>query len=106
MPRVRHHFLVRLDLFEIFTFLDSQSASDAADRFAEALDKACADLALMPLKGSLKTWGIPGAENIRTWSIESFRNFLIVYRPIENGIQVLAVTHGSRDLPPLVTHRL
>jgi toxin ParE1/3/4 len=27
-----------------------------------------------------------------------FRNYLVFYRPIEDGVEVLTVLHGARDL--------
>jgi toxin ParE1/3/4 len=28
-------------------------------------------------------------------------NYIIFYRPIDDGIEVVRILHGARDLPPL-----
>ena len=28
-------------------------------------------------------------------------NYVIFYRPIENGVEIVRVLHGARDLPPV-----
>jgi plasmid stabilization system protein ParE len=35
---------------------------------------------------------------IRTWRVPGFKKYLIIYRPINEAIEVLAVLHGSRNL--------
>jgi toxin ParE1/3/4 len=30
-----------------------------------------------------------------------FGNYVIFYRPMENGVEIVRVLHGARDLPPL-----
>jgi toxin ParE1/3/4 len=40
----------------------------------------------------------PRLADVRVYPVPRFRNFLIFYRPIENGIEVLTVVHGARDL--------
>ena len=38
---------------------------------------------------------------IRQWRVSGFENYLIFYRPIEDGIEVLRVLHGARDIEGL-----
>ena len=40
---------------------------------------------------------------VRTWTIRGFKNHVIIYRPIEDGIEVIRVVHGSRDLDRLLS---
>jgi len=46
-------------------------------------------LAEMPGKGSPKHFSNPKLEGIRSWSLPRFRNFVILYRVITDGIEVL-----------------
>jgi len=64
------------------------------------------DLAAMPGKGSPKQFRSSLLEGVRSWQVPGFRKFLILYRPISDGIEVLAVTHGSRKLRALHLSRL
>jgi len=33
------------------------------------------------------------------WPIKGFKNYLIFYRPIEQGVEIVRVLHGARDMP-------
>ena len=52
----------------------------------------------MPEMGSLCGFQSAEAAGIRVWSIAGFENHLIFYRPIEDGIDVIRVIHGARDI--------
>lgn len=43
-----------------------------------------------------RLWGL------RRVPITGFGNYLIFYRPIEGGIEVVRVIHGARDLPSVL----
>jgi len=36
--------------------------------------------------------------NLRSFSIRGFDNWLVFYRPIPDGIEVIRILHGARDL--------
>jgi toxin ParE1/3/4 len=44
---------------------------------------------------SARTFGI------RVWAVRGFRNHLVFYRPTEQGIDVVRVLHGARDIEAL-----
>ena len=93
------------DLHNITAFLEQHSLA-AADRFIEAVFPAMEELAAMPGKGSLKQFRSERLKGIRSWSMPGFRNFLILYRPLNDGIEVFAVTHGARRLRALLLSRV
>ena len=93
------------DLQSIVSFLDEHSES-AGDRFLDAVFPAMEELAAMPGLGSPKHFRSKQLEGLRSWSLPKFRKFLILYRPITDGIEVFAVTHGSRDLRKLLLGRM
>jgi hypothetical protein len=37
------------------------------------------------------------------WPIPKFENWLIFYRPIENGIEIIRLLPGARDIQSLFT---
>ncbi len=39
-----------------------------------------------------------GHEGLRSWRVKGFRNHLIFFRPMADGVQIWRVLHGSRDL--------
>jgi plasmid stabilization system protein ParE len=42
---------------------------------------------------------------VRFWTITKFPNYVIVYRPENNPLQVVAVLHGKRDLKEVLEER-
>ena len=92
------------DLRSIILYLE-QSSAPAADRFVDAVFRAFDDLAAWPGKGSPKQFRNARLEGVRSWSVPGFRNHLILYRPLPDGIDVLAVTHGSRRIRSLLLGR-
>jgi toxin ParE1/3/4 len=67
-------------------------------RFLDAFDETVAKLAPMPGTGAPYESPHPRLQNVRTWPVAGFQKYLIFYRPIEGGIEVLRVLHGARDL--------
>lgn len=63
------------------------------------------DLAEMPLIGVSRPFSKPGLEDLRMWPIPDFEKFLIFYRPLADGIQVVRVLYGMRDIPVIMEGR-
>jgi toxin ParE1/3/4 len=70
----------------------------AARRFLKAADKAIEMLARMPQMGGLWDSENPALAGLRVWSIRRFESYLIFYRSAADGIEVVRVLHGSRDI--------
>jgi toxin ParE1/3/4 len=87
----------RRDLVELADHI-AKNSLPASDRFLEAAEKAFALLASMPEMGGLWETNNPTFAGLRVWSIRGFEKYLIFYRPIEDGIEVLRVLHGSQDI--------
>jgi toxin ParE1/3/4 len=96
---------VPVDIESILMYLRERS-SDAADRFADGLDGTLTELAAMPGKGSLKPFRSKQLSGIRSWSMPHFRSYLIFYRPIDEGIEVIAIVHGARRIAKILKDRV
>jgi toxin ParE1/3/4 len=48
--------------------------------------------------GSPREFRNPHLAGIRQWRIPGFEKYLIFYRPLEDGIEILRVLHGARDI--------
>jgi len=94
MPRVDRTDQAQRDLEEILSFLDDWSPS-AANRFAKTLRERTESLARMPEIGRSREELAPGLRSLTAG------RYLIFYRPTEDGIMVIRVAHGSRDIPGL-----
>ena len=88
------------DLEEIAESLARKSPR-AALRFLDAAEAAFASLAAMPEMGSQYETTNPRLVGLRVWVISGFPNHLLFYRPAAQGIEVVRVLHGRRDLDNL-----
>lgn len=100
---LRLHRNVPDDLKEIIDYLGKR-ASGLGQKFAKGFRAALSELRSHPGRGSIKMLKIPVPET-RSWSVDGFRDYLILYRIWPNAIRVLAVTHGARDLDELLKDR-
>ena len=100
MARVVKASTAERDLLELFVFLGRGSVR-AANRFLAAADQTCARLAAMPGLGSACESDHPALVGLRLWPVHGFPKYLILYRPLEDGIEVLRVFHGARDIESL-----
>ena len=87
------------DLIEIATHLYTVSPfSDVSERFLSAAERAFTRLAQMPGIGVAYDSPFGVSEGLRRWPVPDFRNYLIFYRPTQNGVSIVRVLHGSRDI--------
>ena len=100
-PRITKSVRARRDLLEHFVYIGRDSVA-AARRFLQAADKAMASLARMPEMGGRWDARNPALTGLRVWSIRKFENYLIFYRPVPEGIEVLRVLHGGRDIDTIL----
>ncbi len=79
------------DLNEILEFI-AKDKPIAAVSFVEKLREKCFLLASNPDLGELRT---DLAENLRCFS---FRNYVIFYRPTQNGVEIIRVASGFQNI--------
>lgn len=48
--------------------------------------------------GALRQFTNSRLDGVRSWPIRHFMNYLIFYRPIDGGVEVLRILHGARDI--------
>ena len=80
------------DLLEIWHYI-AQDNLEAADRFLDTINEKCQLLAERPEMGPDRS---DLGQHVRSFAV---RDYLIYYLPIKNGIEVLRVIHGARDIP-------
>ena len=80
-----------LDLVEIWSYIAEDSVTNA-DVFASRIDKTFRLLARRPGIGRAR----PDLyQNLRSFVISKY---VVFYLPLENGIDVIRVLHGARDI--------
>lgn len=94
MNQYRVSDAARSDLDEIWFYI-AQDNPAAADRFIRALVSRFPTLASMPQVGRQRE---ELSSRLRSFPVG---NYIIFYRPIENGVEIARVLHGARDFPPL-----
>ena len=87
------------DLNDIWEYI-AEDEIEAADRWDAKLREACALLARNPLAGH-KRKDLTDKPFL-FWPVG---RYLIIYRVLEEKIEILAVTQGSRDIPIYLRRR-
>jgi toxin ParE1/3/4 len=62
---------------------------------------AFARLAALPSLGPAVPFPSPLAQGMRVWRVEGFERYLIFYRPVATGVEVVRVLHAASDIPTL-----
>lgn len=82
----------RQDLRDIHDYI-ARDDVEAALRFVQRLEQRCLGIVDMPGMGRRRDDLASGLRSV----VEG--NYIIVYRPMENGVRILRVLQGSRNLP-------
>ncbi len=85
----------REDLIEIWEYI-AQFSEEAADKLIESIYQKAALLALSPYMGAARPELAP---DLRSFVVDKY---VLFYRPIDNGIKVVRVLHGARDIEQLL----
>ncbi len=95
MPRFTRTARAEDDLVDIWLTIAADNDM-AADALLDRIDRVCENLARFPELG-------PGradlAPELRTIAVG---RYLILYRIITDGVEIVRVTHGARYLPGLI----
>lgn len=99
--RVRRTRQVREDLIAIYVYIHEQS-SQSAEKVLTALERSISSLLDTPKIG--RPWDSPDPrlEGMRVAVSTPYRNYLIFFRPVPNGIEVFRVIHGAQELDRIV----
>ena len=91
MPRVLRRPKAAEDIAGVWDFIADDNP-DAADHWVDQLDAQLRLLATQPLMGRARDELAPG---IRSFP---FGRYLVFYLPISDGIDVVRILHGARDV--------
>ena len=103
--RIVSHWEIRRradrDIDEQLVYLGKQSHR-VASRFLDAVEQTFQLLAESPDRGFLWDHDTNIDRNIHVWPIRGFPNMLAFYRPIDQGVEIIRVLHGARDIATLM----
>jgi toxin ParE1/3/4 len=96
MGRIKRTALARTDLKEIGLYLAKESGNrEVALRFLDVIARKC----FLYSDGPELAEPCPDlGRDVRRFPIG---NYVVFYRPIVQGIEILRVLHGSRDIPDI-----
>jgi toxin ParE1/3/4 len=91
VPQVTRRPLAETDILEIWNYIADDSVA-AADRWVDRLDEQFRVLAMQPAMGRARD---ELARDVRSLP---FGRYVIFYVPLDDGIDVVRVLHGARDI--------
>jgi toxin ParE1/3/4 len=96
MPRIVRTHPARDDVRQIWLYIAQRNIS-AADRLIDKLDRTLRSLARNPLIGE----SVPQYRaGLRRFTVG---NYVLYYEPIDGGIRLVRVLHGSRKIDELLS---
>ena len=102
MARVLKREAAKRDLIAQWVWYAENAGIEVADRFLKAADDSLRQLAHQPESGTLLLVRKPELEGIRRVPVSGpFEAMLLFYFPLPDGIDLVRVVHGSRDLERL-----
>ena len=88
----------RLDMIEIFQHLAADGSIEVARRFLANARESFRQLSTFPGLGTRYLPEDGRYSDLRYFPVSKFRSYIIFYRPIDQGIEVYRLLHGSRDI--------
>ncbi len=94
--------IARESIIEYAVYISSNSP-EAGSRFLNSVENTLKALLSMPEMAKEGDFHEQNLKGIRVFPVKDFPNHLIFYRVTEEGIEVVDVIHGSRDLEKILT---
>ncbi|REJ66348.1 MAG: type II toxin-antitoxin system RelE/ParE family toxin [Planctomycetota bacterium] len=92
MPSVIYSPAAEEDLLEIAAFI-ARDKPEAARRWLRTIREKCSLIATQPELGESRSgFGVAGCRSF------SVGNYVIFFRPVDDGVEISRVVHGHRDL--------
>ena len=91
----------KVDLLDHFVYIGERGSLEKAEEFLKAVERAFELLAGMPEMGRAWLSSDPRLDGVREWPLREYP-YLILYRPLKRGIEVLHVFHGAQDVTALL----
>jgi toxin ParE1/3/4 len=90
------------DLDDQAYYLAVVASPEVGHRFLLAAHETFSLLAAQPEMGWHPDLKHPGLAVLRVFRISGFERMIVLYRPVPDGVEILRVVHGSRNLQMLL----
>ena len=92
------------DIDEIIRYI-APNDPQVARRFVDAIQGAFDLLYHYPRAGARRPGRRPQLTHLRCWPVGGrFRQYVILYLPHDDGVEIVRVLHGARDVDGLMSH--
>jgi len=107
MARVLKREAAKRDLIQQWVWYAETASIEVADRFLTAVDSTLEMLASQPESGSQTFTGKTDLRGMRRFPVSGgFEKILLFYFPLRDGVDLVRVVRGNRDLERLLAERL
>lgn len=90
------------DLDDQAYYYATEASPEIGHRFLVAAHDTFALLATQPNMGWHSRRKYPGLEALRAFRVKGFEKIIILYLPLLDGVEILRVVHGSRNIQALL----
>jgi plasmid stabilization system protein ParE len=94
--------IAKADIIDLWTYI-AQDSEESANRVEQAIYEACDLLAESPMMGHTRKEFT--SRDLLFWTLTRYRNYVLVYSPHTSPLQIVAVVHGRRNLPGVLSQR-
>jgi toxin ParE1/3/4 len=95
--QIRRRPPVDQDIERLAEYVGRRDGWGAAEQLIDAVEAAIRRAADRPYLGSPYEFAPQNLPDLRFTSARPFRRYLILYRPIHDGIEIVRVIHASQD---------
>ena len=86
------------DLDDQSFYYATEASPEVGHRFLVAAHETFSLLSTQPGIGWDPKLRLPGLHGLRLFRVTGFEKILILYRPLESGVEILRVVHGSQNI--------
>ena len=94
--------VAQFDLIAEADHLAQTADLEVAERFLDAAKASLEELARMPFMGSPRPYYAEELKDLRQWRIRGFTEYLIFYRPLPDGVEIVRILHGKRNIATIL----
>jgi toxin ParE1/3/4 len=87
------------DLTDQFIYYLAAGGAELAERFLTAVEAATQRLLETPGIGVKRSFRHPSLQGLRMHPVRGFERHLVFYHERDDGIEIVRVLHGARDIP-------
>ena len=96
----------RQDLVDVCRYYAREAGFRVAQRFLAQAEATFTRLARMPGMGTRYEHDHPALAGLCFFPISRFPKYVVFYRPVADGIEIVRVLHGARDIATILAQEL